>query len=68
MISSAQRDANEREKKTERRQNKPQIQVSERKQGGSTMTVYLDGKLRYGAFQLPQKEMGLERWVILKEK
>lgn len=68
MISSAQRDANDREKETERRQNKPQIQVSERKQGGSTMTVYLDGKLRYGAFQLPQKEMGLERWVILKEK
>jgi len=40
---------------------------SERKQGGS-MTVYLDGKLRYGAFQLPQKEMGLERWVVLRKK
>lgn len=68
MISSAQRDENEREKETERRQNMPQIQVSERKQGGSTMTVYLDEKLRYSAFQLPQKEMGLERWVVLRKK
>lgn len=68
MISSAQRDENEREKETERRQNMPQIQVSERKQGGSTMTVYLDEKLRYSALQLPQKEMGLERWVVLRKK
>lgn len=59
MISSAQRDENDREEETE--------QVSARKQGGSTVTVYLDGKLRYGAFQLSQKEMGLERWVVLRK-
>ncbi len=31
------------------------------------MTVYLEGKLRYGAFPLPLKEMGLERWVVLRK-